>query len=112
MIFSIILVVFTLWRGFHIDYNPIFIFSEVLLNIMIVTDFIFRVKLLGIKRFISGGLWNILDAAVVSSCVILFIIILVSHASSFVLIEELSEEILLIVWSVFQILRMIFIAKK
>ena len=79
---------------------------------MIVTDFIFRVNLLGIKRFIQGGFLNILDATVVSTCVILFIIILLSHASDFVIIEELSEEILLIIWSVFQILRMIFIAKK
>ncbi|CDW76785.1 UNKNOWN [Stylonychia lemnae] len=112
MIFSVLLVVFTLWRGFTIDQNPIFILSEILLNVMILVDFTFRVKLLGFKRFFSGGILNILDALVVSSCIVLFFIILVSKASSMVLFEELSEELLLIVWSVFQILRMIFIAKK
>lgn len=112
MIFSILLVVFTIWKGFTIDENPIFILSEIILNTLILVDFIFRVKLLGFKRYVSGGFWNLLDAIVVCSCILVFIFILVSKTSNLILVEELSEELLLIVWSVFQIFRMIFIAKK
>ena len=117
MFFSIILVIFTLWKGFTIDENPLFIVAEILLNTMILVDFIFRVRVVGLRRYFktSGhklNWWNIFDALVVSSCIILFVVILISKTSRIVLIEELSEEVLLIVWSVFQIFRMIFIAKK
>ena len=40
------------------------------------------------------------------------IMMLISSSFSLFIFEEVSEEILLITWSLFQTLRMIFIAKK
>lgn len=102
MFFSVILVVLTISKGFTIDKNPFFITAEVLLNVLMLVDFVFRVKLVGLRRYLAhGSLWNIFDALVVSTCIILFIFIYLSKASNIILIEELSEEVLLIVWSVF-----------
>eukprot|EP00347_Sterkiella_histriomuscorum_P015808 403355606 len=113
MLFSVMLVILTIWKGFTIDENPFFILAEVILNILMLLDFIFRVKLVGLRKYlVHGSLWNIFDALVVSTCIVLFLFIFLSKASNIILIEELSEEVLLIVWSVFQIFRMIFIAKK
>jgi len=56
---------------------------------------------MGFKRFINGGLWNIFDAFVVFGCVLLFIAMLLSHSGTVLILEELSEEILLITWSLF-----------
>lgn len=113
MLFAVVLVVLTIWKGFTIEENPFFILAEVLLNMMMLVDFIFRVKLVGMRRYIvHGGFWSIFDTLVVSTCLVLFVFIYLSKASNVILIEELSEEVLLLVWSVFQIFRMIFIAKK
>jgi hypothetical protein len=68
--------------------------------------------LMGLKRFINGGLWNIFDAFVVLGCILLFIAMLLSRSGTVLVLEEISEEILLITWSLFQTFRMIFIAKK
>ena len=96
------LVILTIWKGFTIDENPFFILAEVILNILMLLDFIFRVKLVGLRKYlVHGSLWNIFDALVVSTCIILFVFIFLSKASNIILIEELSEEVLLIVWSVF-----------
>lgn len=111
--FSVLLVVLTLWKGFAIEDNPFFILAEIALNFLMLVDFICRVKLVGARKYMChGGCWNVFDAVVVLLCLVLFVFILVSKASNMILIEELSEELLLIVWSVFQIFRMIFIAKK
>lgn len=111
--FSVSLVVLTLWKGFAIEDNPYFILAEIALNLVMLTDFICRVKLVGLKKYLChGGCWNIFDAVVVLLCLVLFVFLFLSKASNMILIEELSEELLLIVWSVFQIFRMIFIAKK
>lgn len=52
------------------------------------------------------------DAGVVVCCLLLFFLILLSKTGLLLNLEELSEELLLVVWSVFQTIRMIFIAKK
>jgi hypothetical protein len=67
---------------------------------------------MGTKRFFEGGFWNIFDTIVVFCCVFMFLLMLVSSSLSLFIFEELSEEILLITWSLFQTLRMILIAKK
>lgn len=74
MISSILLVLITIFVGFTIDESPIFIFIEFLINVLILADFLCRVKLVGIKKFIEGGLWNIFDGVVVIGCVILFFV--------------------------------------
>lgn len=113
MAISFLLVFSTLIYGFKIGQTPMFLFIECLLNICVLSDFCFRVRLLGVKRFFEGGFWNIFDAIVVFCCTFLFLLSLVSSSLSVVVIfEEVSEEILLISWSLFQSLRLIFIAKK
>ena len=109
---SILLVLVTLLLGFNIDDNPMFLFAESVLNLVILVDFGARVKLMGYKRFFEGGFWNVFDAVVVSGCVLLFVMELLSKSGVILIFEEVSEEILLLCWSLFQTLRMIFIAKK
>lgn len=53
--------------------------------------------------------WNVFDAFVVVSCFTLFIVSLFKNSAGFV---EGTEEILLVLWSVWQMLRIILIAKK
>ena len=98
--------------GFKVGQEPFFIFIESLLNIIVLFDFLCRVRLLGVKRFFEGGFWNIFDAIVVLGCVLLFALMMISRSMSMIIFEEVSEEILLVAWSLFQTLRIIFIAKK
>jgi hypothetical protein len=109
---SLLLVLATLIKGFKFANSTSFLFIECLLNLTVLLDFLARVRLMGMKRFIEGGFWNIFDAVVVFGCVFLFLLMLVSSSLSLLIFEEVSEEILLIGWSLFQTLRMIFIAKK
>lgn len=51
MIFSILLVVITAIFGFTVDKNPFFILMESILNILIVVDYIFRIRMLGLKKY-------------------------------------------------------------
>ena len=110
---SVLLVIITLLKGMKIDENPMFIAFESFINFCILIDYFFRVYLAGFKRFFRGdSLWNIFDSVVVFGCVILFIVMLLSRAGLILVFEEISEELLLILWSVFQTLRMIIFAKK
>jgi hypothetical protein len=47
MLISIVLVIVTLIKGFDLDENLLFLLIEIFLNIVILVDFIFRVKLMG-----------------------------------------------------------------
>lgn len=109
---TICLILTTLIKGFNIDQSPLFILVECIINLLILADFVCRVRLLGVRRFLSGGFWNMFDCVVVVGCILLFLVIFVSQTRSIKLMEEVSEELLLIVWSVFQSMRMIIIAKK
>lgn len=112
MLISVFLVAVTLIKGFQVDESPYFILVEIILNIIILVDFIFRIKLMGVRRFFQGGFWNIFDTIVVIGCILIFILMLLSQSGTVLILEELSEELLLIGWSIFQTFRMIFIAKK
>lgn len=112
MIISMMLVFVTLFFGFRIGESPLFLFIECLLNLVILLDFLFRLRLMGTKRFFEGGYWNVFDAIVVFGCVFTFLLMMISSSFQVLIFEEVSEEILLITWSLFQTLRMIFIAKK
>jgi hypothetical protein len=101
VVVSLLLVLSTLIYGFKVGQTPFFIFIESLLNVIVLLDFLCRVRLLGLKRFFEGGLWNIFDAIVVLGCLILFALMLVSRSLSLIIYEEVSEEILLVAWSVF-----------
>lgn len=101
MAVSILLVVVTLVLGFKVGENGFFIFVESILNIIILVDFCFRVRLMGFKRFFEGGYWNVFDAIVVVGCLILFLLMMISQSTSLLIFEEVSEEILLVAWSLF-----------
>ena len=101
MAISVLLVFSTLIIGFKIGQAPFFIFIESLLNIVVLFDFGFRIRLSGIKRFFEGGLWNIFDAVVVVGCVVIFTLTMISRSMPLIIFEEVSEEILLLSWSLF-----------
>jgi hypothetical protein len=109
---SVLLVLITLVVGFRVAETPLFLFIECLINMVILVDFGCRLRLMGMKRFFEGGYWNIFDAIVVFGCIFTFVLMLISNSLSILIFEEVSEEILLITWSLFQTLRMIFIVKK
>ncbi len=106
------MVVATIVEGIQINDQYWFIALEIFVTLLIFADFILRLKLQGYSRFFSGGLWNYFDTGVVIGCLVLLILILLSKSGTYLLFEELSEEVLLIGWSVFQTLRMVFIAKR
>ena len=123
---SLLIVVITLFKGFKVDENPLFILFESVLNFLILVDFLFRVKLVGIRKyFISGAagnsatsrFWNWLDAFVVVTSVLMFIAILFSHSikergTGDNYLRQASEIALLVIWALFQTVRVIFIAKR
>lgn len=47
MVSSMALVLVTIWKGFYIDEDPIFIFAECVINLCILVDFCCRLKLQG-----------------------------------------------------------------
>ena len=102
------LIVITIVDGFKIAQSPVFIAVELILNITISIDLLFRVRMQGCKKYFQKSGWNKLDLFIVLGCNILFIISLLSHITA----EEISEELLLVAWSVAQSLRMIVIARK
>lgn len=115
MVTTVILVIVTIIKGFKVEENPFFIFIESVLNLVIVGDFLCRVRLAGFKRFFgrdvnnsnsSSRIWNILDTVVVLGSLLLFIIIIISHATveredgeSY--LEEAGEIALLAIWAIF-----------
>jgi hypothetical protein len=101
MIASLFLVIITIIKGFKIDENPFFILIESLLNILILIDFICRIKIMTVKRFIEGGFWNYFDAFVVIGSIILFILLLLTKSGVAFILEEVSEEICLVCWGAF-----------
>jgi hypothetical protein len=120
---SLLIVVITLFKGFKVDENPLFILFESVLNFLILVDFLFRVKLVGIRKYFSGAgnstsrVWNWLDAFVVVTSVLMFIVILFSHSikergTGDNYLRQASEIALLVVWALFQTIRVIFIAKR
>jgi len=94
--------------GFVVADSPTFIIVELLLNVTITLDFLARVKLEGFRKYLKKSNWNKLDFSICFGCNLLFVVSLVSHA----IFEEMSEELLLVFWSIAQSLRMIVIARK
>ena len=104
-----ILILITIIDGFKIAKSPMFIVSELLLNLIISIDFGFRVKMAGLKNYLMRNkIWNKLDFVIVVACNILFIFSILNHVT----FGEISEEFLLVAWSVAQSLRMLVIARK
>ena len=108
----------TVIDGFQVAESPMFIFLEFVLNLLIGVDFACRLKLVGCYRYVkdqaSGSIrwWNIFDAVVVTVCIHVFAISLLSKTGAVKGFEEATEEGLIVMWCVWQTLRMVLIAKK
>ena len=91
---------------------------EFLLNLLIGVDFGCRMKLVGFKKYVKDPTngktrwWNIFDGIVVIVCNIVFLVTLFSKTGAVKGFEEASEEGLIVMWCIWQTLRMILIAKK
>jgi len=107
-VIGVSLIVITIVDGFKVAKSPVFISIELALNITISIDLLFRLRLQGCRKYIKKSGWNKLDVFIVLGCNALFIVSLMQHISA----EEISEELLLVAWSVAQSLRMIVIARK
>jgi hypothetical protein len=79
MFISLSLVAITIYKGLKVAESPLFILIECILNILILGDFICRVKLVGVKKFMQSDKWNYFDALVVTGCLTMFIMMLLSH---------------------------------
>jgi hypothetical protein len=108
LVIGVSLIVITIVDGFKIAESPAFIAVELILNITISFDLLCRVRLQGCKKYFKKSGWNKLDFFIVLGCNALFIVSLLQHISA----EEISEELLLVAWSIAQSLRMIVIARK
>ncbi len=93
--------------------NVFFILLELGVNLIVAIDIIFKIKLAGFKRYFTTCS-NIFDFCVASGCILLFITILIMSASNskFLIFEEIGEEILFIIWSAWQYLRIIMLIKN
>ena len=114
---SAILILITIYDGFKVTSSTGFIFVEALLNILIAADFAAKVKLVGYADFFKRNnhirWWNVFDCAVVVACILLFVASLISKAApADKRLQEGTEEVLLVMWAVWQTLRIILIARK
>ncbi len=114
---SALLIVVTIVDGFVIAESFLFICLECFVNFMITLDFLARFKLAGVKKFFrkSSGklnLWNFFDLSVVLACNALFLIAVFMQHGALKNLNESLEEAVLIVWCVWQLMRLALIAKK
>lgn len=118
LVLSFGLILVTIFDGFQVAESPMFIVLEFILNLLIGIDFACRIKLVGCHKYVkdpaSGKIrcWNIFDALVVTICNSVFAISLFSKTGAIKGLEEASEEGLIVMWCIWQTLRMILIAKK
>lgn len=94
MVTSLFLVIVTVFKGFTVEENPLFVLTESVLNFVIIVDFVCRIRLVGFRRFFLGQqsaqtvgnlvqgdgrskirLWNWVDAIVVLGSFVLFLAI-------------------------------------
>lgn len=115
---SLTLILVTILDGFQVADSPMFIVLEFLLNLLIGVDFACRIKLVGCRKYVrdqqTGKIrwWNIFDALVVIVCNVVFSLSLLAKTGAVKGFEEATEEGLIVMWCVWQTLRMILIAKK
>ena len=118
LILSFGLILVTIFDGFQVADSPMFIVLEFILNLLIGVDFACRIKLVGCQKYVKDPTtrkirwWNIFDALVVTICNSVFAISLFSKTGAIKGFEEATEEGLIVMWCIWQTLRMILIAKK
>lgn len=92
LLFTFALFVATLFTSSSTRSSHGLIFIEFLLNLIIVLDFVLKVKLVGVSKFFTcQNKWNIFDTVVVIVCVIVFFIMVLSRQGKLKVFEEVSE---------------------
>lgn len=116
---TVLVVLVTIVDGFKIAESPMFIALEFLLNLLITLDFCFKVKMQGLSKFFkldmqhkSSWWWNYFDAFVVLSCGMLFVGTVFAKHGLQKDIDESLEQLVMIIWAAWQILRVFLITKK
>lgn len=115
---SFLLIIVTIFDGFKVTKSKLFISIEALLNILMITDFMLRLKLVGKHSFFKNPqsghyrCWNVFDCAVVVICAVAFVSTLICRSGKLTVLGETSEELMLVAWAVWQTLRMVLIVKK
>ena len=118
LVLSFGLILVTIFDGFQVAESPLFIVLEFILNLLIGIDFACRIKLVGCRKYVrdpaSGKIrwWNVFDAIVVCVCNFVFALSLFSKTGAIKGFEEAGEEGLIVMWCIWQTMRMILIAKK
>lgn len=114
---SVLLGLIIVVDGFKVAESPAFIFVELLLNACITLDFVLKVRLSGLRKFFKSNAghyrwWNWFDTFVVLTCNILFVMLLTVSKGPLKHLDESMADLMLVVWSVWQLLRLVLIAKK
>lgn len=114
---TLLLILVTIIDGFVVAESLMFIGLEVIMNVAIAVDFAFRIKITGVYQFFRsnrGNLrwWNVFDTFVVVSCILLFLVAISTQHGVLKDVDEGFEEMVMVVWAVWQLLRLLLIAKK
>lgn len=114
---SLLLILVTIIDGFKVADSFLFIALECIINLLITADFACRVKMAGCSQFFKSKSgkhrwWNYFDAFVVLTCGLLFFIAVSARSSTLKNVDESLEEIVMVLWAVWQIFRLLLIAKK
>ena len=109
LFFGCILILITIVDGFKIASSPMFIIFEFILNLTVTLDLTLRVYMAGCKVYANKNkCWNKLDFVIVFGCNMLFFVSILDDMT----VGEISDEVLLVMWSVIQSFRMLMIARR
>lgn len=109
-----LLVVWTFFQRKATHSNFVFIIFEFLMNVIIIVDFIFKLKITGVRRYFKSCS-NRFDTLVIMGCVVTYILYVLTVKSvipKIAFLEKLSEEILFFIWSAWQYMRIIMFIKN
>lgn len=113
----LLLILVTIIDGFKVADSAFCIALELLLNLLITGDFICRLKLTGFRKYFKSNMgnyrwWNFFDLFVVLNCNLFFIISVALRSKKSFALSEGAEQAVLVLWAVWQTLRVILITKK
>lgn len=107
----LILVTLTLFVGKQFSKHWLFIFFEMVINIFIVLDIAFKMKLVGVKQFFQD--WNnCIDFGLGVVIVIVFCIFFYFKKLQYRYYDEVFEEVLIVIWFIWQYKRIITLFKE
>lgn len=106
-----LMVIWILFEGIDVHQSILFLFLEIIVNMCILMDFIFKLYLKGFNKFFKS--WtNIFDALVVGSWILTFSIMFFTTSTSLIMVEEVVEEVFFVLWCSLQYIRIILFIKS